>query len=69
MSEWNSMDTLPGDQEEVIVCVETEDPAVFTAMLIDGDWSRSSSGNYSPLDDFLGDWNLVPTKWMYLPKP
>lgn len=66
---WQPMDIAPKNQQELILFDAGQEPQVFTGMNIDGEWCRSSSGSYAPLDDFYGDGKISPTAWMPLPPP
>ena len=64
--QWMPIASAPS-MAEVLVFEPGQTPQVFTAELIDGEWGRSVSGRYKPLDDFFGDGALAPTHWMPLP--
>jgi hypothetical protein len=67
MMDWHPIETAPKDQTEVLVYAPTEKPSVFTAMCIDGDWSRSSAGILALRDEYFGDPDFRPTQWMQVP--
>ena len=66
-AKWKPIETAPRGHKEVLLFAPTESPPVFTGMLICNEWCRSSSGNYSPNDDFFGDGKIDATHWMPLP--
>ena len=68
MANWQPIETAPNDQTEVIVFAPTENPQVFTAMQIEGEWQRASAGITAYRDSYFGDPDFFPTMWMRLPQ-